>query len=104
MSDGTSLNEKLAAMMPVAVGEERSLKDSVLVTSGDYAFTITPSSELYAFGSDISAGQKGEAVTQNLNVSTGRFAYGFGAAETDDIEDPGTTAYIKIEIGGGGPK
>ena len=38
--------------MPVAVGEERSLKDSVLVTSGDYAFTITPSSELYAFGSD----------------------------------------------------
>lgn len=84
-------------MMPIAVGEERFLEDSVQVTPGEYAITITPSAELYAFGPLINEEGKGEAVTQTVNVLNG-FDYGFGAAETDDTTGPDTTAFLGVKL------
>ncbi len=98
LSDETSLNEKLAELMPIAIGEQQTLNvHAELVADTEYTITITPNSDLYAFG-DTLAQQKGEPLTINVTVENLELEFGVGAAETDNMEDQDTTAYIAVSI------
>lgn len=85
--------------MPVEIGEEKSVSESAeLVDGAEYTVTFTPSADLYAFGDGVSS-QKGEPYTAHAVVAKNMIDTGGGAAETEDVEDPNTTAYIGIGLG-----
>ena len=98
LSDETSLNEKLAELMPIAIGDNQTLSvNATLVDDTKYTVTITPNSDLFAFG-DTLAEQKGKPLTIDVTVEDLTLEFGVGAAETDSKEDPDTTAYIGVSI------
>lgn len=61
LSDNTTLNEKLAAMMPMEPGGEQRIEDksAKIDNSMDYTITVTPASKWYGI---ISAGISGESI------------------------------------------
>ena len=98
LNDETSLNEKLAELMPIAIGDNQTLSvNATLVDDTKYTVTITPGSDFFAFG-DTLAQQKGEPLTIDITVENLALEFGVGAAETDNKEDPDTTAYIGVSI------
>lgn len=61
MPDGTSLNAKLAAMMPLEPGTQQRIEDAnaIVVEDTEYTVTATPTSEWYGV---VSAGRAGEVI------------------------------------------
>lgn len=115
MSDGTSLNAKLAAMMPLApddvgpaIRSIRANPETQLEEGAEYSFVITPASgdmAGYAVGiNDTLSSEEGAPLSGSVSVVDGDldmrvFSYhGFEEDEGDTL--PKETASVAVYTGG----
>lgn len=98
LSDGTSLNAKLAAMMPKASGREVINENSLGALEADYRVTVKPGTDWYAYKSGTTFGAQGEQVYNDEHVESG-MAFGTTAAATEDTSNQDApNAVIRINI------
>ncbi len=94
LSDGTSLNAKLAEMMPIESGQENINTQSVGALETQYQVTIKPGTTWHARKSDNTFGGQGEQVTNTVNPQYGIF--GSQAIAVEDPEDESTPDAVII--------
>ena len=103
MSDGTSLNAKLAAMMPIDAGGMEGIEEEPLTPLSPetvYTVTVTPGSNWYGFASNT-AGEKGatlEVVEQLGDSDEGYVLVDniYAVENPDDLSSPESELYLHI--------
>lgn len=97
LDDGTTINSKLAALMPIVSGDDQYLQytsASPLTESANYTITITPVSNWYA-GVNNEIGALGEPVSVTTTIAHGQLT--FVAVGVEDAEDE-STPFSRLEV------